>query len=67
MGGEGGIAVGGTRNHRDFFKTARVLPCEDCGTRVPVAGQDVAPKIVEIARTGRMGDGKIFVLSAEPY
>jgi nitrogen regulatory protein P-II 1 len=29
--------------------------------------EDVARKIVEVARTGRMGDGKIFVLSAEPY
>ena len=29
--------------------------------------EDVARKIVEIARTGRMGDGKIFILSAEPY
>lgn len=29
--------------------------------------EDVARKIVEVARTGRMGDGKIFILSAEPY
>ena len=29
--------------------------------------EDVARKIVEVARTGRMGDGKILVLSAEPY
>jgi nitrogen regulatory protein P-II 1 len=29
--------------------------------------EDVARKIVEIARTGRMGDGKILVLPAEPY
>jgi nitrogen regulatory protein P-II 1 len=29
--------------------------------------EDVARKIVEVARTGRMGDGKIFMLSAEPY
>jgi nitrogen regulatory protein P-II 1 len=29
--------------------------------------EDVARKIVEVARTGRMGDGKIFVLPAEPY
>jgi nitrogen regulatory protein P-II 1 len=28
---------------------------------------EVARKIVEIARTGRMGDGKILVLPAEPY
>lgn len=27
--------------------------------------EEVVRKIVEIARTGRMGDGKIFVLSAE--
>jgi nitrogen regulatory protein PII len=27
----------------------------------------VARKIVEIARTGRMGDGKIFILPAESY
>jgi nitrogen regulatory protein PII len=29
--------------------------------------EEVARKIVEVARTGRMGDGKIFVLPAEPY
>jgi nitrogen regulatory protein P-II 1 len=29
--------------------------------------EDVVRKIVEIARTGRMGDGKILVLPAEPY
>ena len=29
--------------------------------------EEVARKIVEVARTGRMGDGKILVLSAEPY
>jgi len=29
--------------------------------------EDVARKIVEVARTGRIGDGKIFMLSAEPY
>jgi len=29
--------------------------------------EDVARKIVETARTGRMGDGKIFILSAESY
>jgi nitrogen regulatory protein PII len=28
---------------------------------------DVARKIVEVARTGRMGDGKIFILPAQPY
>jgi nitrogen regulatory protein P-II 1 len=28
---------------------------------------EVARKIVEVARTGRMGDGKIFILSAQPY
>src|SRR3982751_5515037 len=27
--------------------------------------EDVARKIVEVARTGRMGDGKIFMLPAE--
>jgi nitrogen regulatory protein P-II 1 len=29
--------------------------------------EEVARKIVEVARTGRMGDGKILVLPAEPY
>jgi nitrogen regulatory protein P-II 1 len=29
--------------------------------------EEVIRKIVEVARTGRMGDGKIFVLSAQPY
>jgi nitrogen regulatory protein P-II 1 len=29
--------------------------------------EDVARKIVEVARTGRMGDGKILVLPAAPY
>jgi len=29
--------------------------------------EQVLRKIVEVARTGRMGDGKIFVLPAEPY
>ncbi|MFV2070591.1 MAG: P-II family nitrogen regulator [Pirellulales bacterium] len=29
--------------------------------------EQVVRKIVEVARTGRMGDGKILVLSAEPY
>ena len=28
---------------------------------------DVTRKIVEVARTGRMGDGKIFILPAQPY
>ena len=28
---------------------------------------DVARKMVEVARTGRMGDGKIFILPAQPY
>jgi nitrogen regulatory protein P-II 1 len=28
--------------------------------------EDVARRIVEVARTGRMGDGKIFILTAEP-
>ena len=28
--------------------------------------EDVARKIVEVARTGRMGDGKIFVLPTAP-
>ena len=32
-----------------------------------IRAEDVARKIVEVARTGRMGDGKILVLSAEPY
>ena len=27
----------------------------------------VVRKIVEVARTGRMGDGKIFVLPADPF
>jgi nitrogen regulatory protein P-II 1 len=29
--------------------------------------EDVARKIVEVARTGRMGDGKIFILPAQQY
>ncbi len=29
--------------------------------------EEVIRKIVEMARTGRMGDGKIFVLSAQTY
>ena len=29
--------------------------------------EEVIRKIIETARTGRMGDGKIFVLSAQPY
>ena len=29
--------------------------------------EDVARKIVDVARTGRMGYGKIFILSAQPY
>jgi nitrogen regulatory protein P-II 1 len=29
--------------------------------------EEVIRKMVESARTGRMGDGKIFVLSAMPY
>ena len=29
--------------------------------------EEVIRKIVEMARTGRMGDGKIFVLSAQAY
>ena len=29
--------------------------------------EDVARKIIEVARTGRMGDGKILILSAQPY
>ncbi|MGL4512294.1 MAG: P-II family nitrogen regulator [Lacipirellulaceae bacterium] len=29
--------------------------------------EEVAQRLVEIARTGRMGDGKIFVLPATPY
>ena len=29
--------------------------------------EDVARKIVDVARTGRMGDGIIFILSAQPY
>src|SRR3954467_14185311 len=28
--------------------------------------EDVARKIVEVARTGRMGDGKIFIMQAQP-
>ena len=29
--------------------------------------EEIVRKMVEIARTGRMGDGKIFVLPAESY
>jgi nitrogen regulatory protein P-II 1 len=29
--------------------------------------EEVIRKMVESARTGRMGDGKIFVLTAQPY
>ena len=29
--------------------------------------EEIIRKIVEVARTGRMGDGKIFVLPASPY
>jgi len=29
--------------------------------------EDVARKIVEVARTGRMGDGKILILPAQQY
>jgi nitrogen regulatory protein P-II 1 len=29
--------------------------------------EDVVRKIVEVARTGRMGDGKIFILPTQPY
>ena len=29
--------------------------------------EDIARKIVEVARTGRMGDGKIFILPTEPH
>ena|SRR5690606_33070370 len=29
--------------------------------------EEVIRKVVEVARTGRMGDGKIFVLTAESY
>jgi nitrogen regulatory protein P-II 1 len=29
--------------------------------------EEVARKIVEVARTGRMGDGKIFIMPAQPY
>lgn len=29
--------------------------------------EQVVRKIVDVARTGRMGDGKIFILPAEPY
>ena len=28
---------------------------------------EIVRKIIDTARTGRMGDGKIFVLPAEPY
>ena len=28
--------------------------------------EEVARKIVEVARTGRMGDGKIFIMPAQP-
>lgn len=29
--------------------------------------EEVIRKVVEVARTGRMGDGKIFILSAQSY
>ncbi len=29
--------------------------------------EEVARKMVEVARTGRMGDGKIFIMPAQPY
>lgn len=29
--------------------------------------EDVARKMVEVARTGRMGDGKIFIMPAQPF
>lgn len=29
--------------------------------------EEVLERLVEIARTGRMGDGKIFVMPAQPY
>lgn len=29
--------------------------------------EEVLDKLVEIARTGRMGDGKIFVMPAQPW
>jgi nitrogen regulatory protein PII len=29
--------------------------------------EDVARKIVDVARTGRMGDGKLFILPAQSY
>jgi nitrogen regulatory protein PII len=29
--------------------------------------EEIIRKIVSIARTGRMGDGKIFVLPAQPH
>jgi nitrogen regulatory protein PII len=29
--------------------------------------EEVARKIVDVARTGRMGDGKIFIMPAQPY
>jgi len=29
--------------------------------------EEIVRRLVEIARTGRMGDGKIFVLSADSY
>ena len=32
-----------------------------------VLPEEVIRKMVEAARTGRMGDGKIFVLSAQSY
>ncbi|HJT30608.1 MAG TPA: P-II family nitrogen regulator [Pirellulales bacterium] len=28
--------------------------------------EEILRKVVEVARTGRMGDGKIFVMSAQP-
>ena len=31
------------------------------------AAEEIIEKIVAVARTGRIGDGKIFVFSAEPH
>lgn len=44
------------------------LPKVELGMMVADERADeVVERLVEIARTGRMGDGKIFVLPAQPY
>lgn len=44
------------------------LPKVELGMMVDDArAEEVVERLVEIARTGRMGDGKIFVMPAHPY